>query len=224
MSNGTIIQRQSTAPASSPAPVRASYQGERGAYGEEAVERFWRGRVRAHPVASFDAVLGALISGAVEWAVLPVWNSTIGPVVAARDALDVHVRQVTRAGEVEVPVRHCLLALPGTTLHDVRHVASHPAALAQCARLFDLNPQLSAVEAFDTAGSARQLASFGESPATGERRWYDALTTATSRSLAAIASEQVAATHGLDVLLRGVNDEPTNFTRFVVLRATEAAQ
>jgi prephenate dehydratase len=173
---------------------------------------------------TFDAVLGALTGGEVEWAVLPVWNSTIGRVAAARDALDRREKLVRRVGEVDVPVHHCLLALPGTSLASVRYVGSHPAALSQCTGLFRLQPRMQAVEAFDTAGAARQLAVFdSRSTATGDR-WYDALAAASPASLAAIASAKAAETYGLDILQRGVNDEPTNFTRFVVLGARGEAR
>lgn len=221
MSNQTATTKRRSTTATTPRLARAAYQGVRGAFGEDAVQRLWSGSVNAHPVATFDAVLDALLSGDVEYAVLPVWNSTIGPVQAARNALDARSDMVVRAGEVDVPVRHCLLALPGTVLADVRYVGSHPAALAQCPRLFHLNPQLSAVEAFDTAGAASQLASFHEARTPGEERWYDALAVESPRALAAIASAQAAAAYGLEVLQRGVNDESTNYTRFVVLRAAE---
>ena len=222
MSN-TIVAGHRITPCPTPSVPRAAYQGVPGAFGEDAVRRYWDQRVCGHPVATFEAVLDALTSGEVEWAVLPIWNSTIGRVTAARDALDAGSSLVTREGEVDVPVRHCLLALPAATLDTVRHVGSHPAALAQCTRLFRLHSRLTAVEAFDTAGAARQLASFDTPRAPGEERWYDGLEPASPLSLAAIASAEAATAYGLVVLQRGVNDEPTNFTRFAVLRARKVA-
>jgi prephenate dehydratase len=204
--------------------ARAAYQGVPGAFGEEAVNRFWEGSVCGHAVATFDAVLDALVTGEVEWAMLPVWNSTIGRLAAARDALDARSSLIMREGEVEVPVRHCLLAVPGASLSMVNFVGSHPAALAQCTRLFHLNPRLTAVEAFDTAGAACQLASYDTPRSPGEVRWYDVLGAGSPTSLAAIASAAAAARYGLEVLERSVNDEPTNFTRFVALRAREVAR
>jgi prephenate dehydratase len=172
-------------------------------------------------VATFHAVVDAVTDGAVEWGMLPVWNSTIGRVTAAREVLDARAGQVVREGEVDVPVHHCLLGLPGTPIESVRHVGSHPAALAQCTRLFRLNARMKAVEAFDTAGAAAQLASFDRARAMGEEFWYDVLASASPTTLAVIASARAATAYGLTVLQRGVNDEPTNFTRFVVLRARE---
>jgi prephenate dehydratase len=220
MSSGTATDRRTTS-STMPRAARAAYQGVPGAFGEDAVRRFWEGRVCGHPVATFDAVLDALTSGDVEWAVLPIWNSTIGRVAAAREVLDARSHMVVREGEVDVPVHHCLLALPGASLDTVRYVGSHPAALAQCTRLFRLHPRMTAVEAFDTAGAARQLASFDRARAAGDEPWYDALEVESPMSLAAIASAQAATAYGLAVLERGVNDQPTNFTRFVALRAPE---
>lgn len=222
MSNQTAaatVCRRRTAP--TPKLARAAYQGVPGAFGEDAVHRLWNGSMEAYPMVTFDAVLDALIDGDVECAVLPVWNSTIGRVQAAHDALDARARMVVRTDEVDVPVRHCLLALAGASLADVRYVGSHPAALAQCKRLFRQMPHLTPVVAFDTAGAASQLASFGDAPASGGDRWYDALAVGSPKALAAIASAKAASAYGLEVLWRGVNDEPTNFTRFVALRARE---
>jgi prephenate dehydratase len=223
MSNGTAIDRRITTP-TSPRVARAAYQGVPGAFGEDAVHRFWEGQVCGHPMATFDSVLDALTNGVVEWAVLPVWNSTIGRVSAAREALDARSDLVVREGELDVPIRHCLLALPGTSLASVREVGSHPAALAQCTRLFRLNPQMKAIEAFDTAGAARQLSTFDRRHPAGEQRWYDALAPESPATLAAIASAKAATRYGLQVLQRDVNDEPTNHTRFVVLRAREVTR
>lgn len=223
MPNGTAPDCRSAA-VPKPPVARAAYQGVRGAFGEDAVHRFFEGRVCGHPVATFDAVLDSLASGEVEWAVLPVWNSTIGRVTPARDALDARANLVRRVDEVDVPVHHCLLVLPGTSLASVRYVGSHPAALSQCTELFRLQPQMQAVEAFDTAGAARQLAAFDRGRAATGDYWYDGLAVASPTSLAAIASAKAAATYGLDILQRGVNDAPTNFTRFAVLRAREVAR
>src|SRR5437016_1107764 len=108
------------------APLRAAYQGVAGAYGEEAVRRVWHGRAEAIPARTFTAALEELVAGRVQWAVIPVWNSAIGPVMPAQAALSACGSTITVVRELDVPVRHCLLALPGTSLMDVRFVGSHP--------------------------------------------------------------------------------------------------
>jgi len=88
------------------APIRAAYQGIAGAFGEEAVRLAWDRRVKAIPARSFDAALEQLVDGRVEWAVIPVWNSTIGPVTAACAALSARGSRIIVTRELERPVRH----------------------------------------------------------------------------------------------------------------------
>ena len=202
--------------------TRAAFQGIEGAFGEEAVLRAWQGMVRAHPVPTFEAALDALLSGEVEWAVLPIHNSTIGPIVPACQALAARETILLRAGEVTVPVRHCLLALPETSFATVRYVGSHPAALAQCTRLFQEDDRLTACEVFDTAGAARELAEFPRSSSRDFPAWYSALDVADHGELAVIASERAAERYGLTVLRSDVQNADDNATRFVVVRAREA--
>ena len=202
-------------------PLRVAYQGIAGAFGEDAVRRVWHDRARPIPVRSFAEVLMQLVSGAVDWAVIPIWNSTIGPVAQACAELRVHESAITRTRVVDVPVHHCLLALPGTPIAEVRYVGSHMAALGQCARLFATHNEFTACEAFDTAGAARELSLLIDSarPSTYDV-WYSTLR-ADARSLAVIASADAGRRYGLSVLLDGVQDDPTNLTRFVVVRAKE---
>ena len=204
------------------AAIRAAYQGIAGAFGEEAVRLVWDGRAQAIPARTFDAALEQLVDGRVEWAVIPVWNSAIGPVTTARAALSACGSRITVTRELDVPVRHCLLALPGTAISDILYVGSHPAALAQCAKFFAEHPELTACDAFDTAGAARELSMLRESdtPPLAES-WYDTLRVDAPSRLAAIASANAARRYGLCILREGVQDDATNLTRFVVVRAAE---
>jgi len=204
------------------APIRAVYQGIAGAFGEEAVRLVWDGRAKAIPARSFDAALEQLVDGRVEWAVIPVWNSTIGPVTAACAALSARGSRIIVTRELELSVRHCLLTLPGTSISDVRYVGSHPAALAQCARFFAEHPEFTACEGFDTAGAACELAMFREpdAPRVAEA-WYAPLRVDTPSRLAVIASANAGRRYGLSILLEGVQDDATNLTRFVVVKAAE---
>jgi prephenate dehydratase len=197
----------------------AAFQGVEGAFGEEAVRLAWKGRVRAHPAPTFDAALDTVLRGEVDWAVIPIHNSTIGPIVPACRALAARESLLLRVGEVTVPVRHCLLALPGTSFETVRYVGSHPAALAQCTRLFAEDGALTACEAFDTAGAARELAEFPCSSSPEGHAWYSRLVAVDAGALAVIASERAAERYGLTVLWSDVQDAGDNATRFVVVRA-----
>ena len=179
-----------------PKPPIVAFQGEHGAYSEQAVRQQFGPDITTLPCRTFLAITDALQAGRAQFGMLPVENSLAGMVVPAYDLLvdyDLHVQ-----AEVVLRVEHCLMAPPGVALAGVRRVRSHPQALMQCEtalRRLGLEP----VEYYDTAGAARDLAARPE-PAT-----------------AAIASALAAETYGLDILVRGLEDEDFNYTRFFVL-------
>lgn len=178
-----------------------AYQGEPGAFGEEAVIGFFGTDAVPVPVATFSAVCAAVQDGTTEAGVLPLENSLAGTVGDALDALAVGTLRVV--GEVLLPIRHQLLALPGVGLEDVERVSSHWQALAQCERYLD-GHRWQAVPAADTAGAARELASSGD------------------RRAAAIASRAAAERYGLEILAEDIQDADHNMTRFAVLVGADA--
>jgi prephenate dehydratase len=202
------------------ATARAAFQGIAGAFGDEAIERLWQGSVQSHPQPTFEAALDAVLCGEVEWAVIPVHNSTIGAITPACRALAEREKSLECVDELTVPVSHCLLALPDSTMSHLRYVGSHPAALAQCARFFHEHPGLSAREAFDTAGAACELAELDRASPDGRETWYSKLGVSDGRALAVLAGERAAARYGLVVLRKAVQDRVDNATRFVIVRAT----
>lgn len=175
-----------------------SFQGMRGAFSDEAIESVWRGSATLLPLHGFVAAVNAVASGEATHAVIPVHNSTIGPITAGADAI-AGVSDVVTVGEVTVPIRLSLLALPGTAFAAIRRVHSHPAALAQCSKFFAEHPALSAVEAFDTAGAAFEVAARNE------------------RDAAALAPLRAAELYGLQVLVQDVQDSGDNATRFAIV-------
>jgi prephenate dehydratase len=177
-------------------PITVAFQGEHGAYSEQAVRQHFGAAVRTLPCHGFIDIFHALQDGRVTYGMLPVENSLAGTVVPAYDLLvdhDLHVQ-----AEVVLRVRHCLLAPPGTLLGDVQRVISHYQALGQCEQTLR-RMGLEAVDYYDTAGAARDLAA---NPQPGT---------------AAIASELAAQTYGLDILVRSLEDQDFNYTRFFVL-------
>jgi prephenate dehydratase len=135
-------------------------------------------------------------NGDVDYAMLPVENAVAGSVPRSYELLMEHDLRVY--AETILRVRHMLLAVPGTGLEEIQRVRSHPQALAQCQRYLsrhDLTPE----PAFDTAGSARDLAAEPES------------------GIGVIASELAAELYGLEILDRAVEDYAFNYTRFFVL-------
>ncbi len=175
-----------------------AFQGERGAYGHLAIERLWGARAWVLPCWNFPDVIARLEQGRAEYAVLPVRNEIIGEIPGIQESIEDAELEIV--GELRLPVRHCLLALPESRLGDITTVFSHPVALAQCSRFLREHPTITAREAFDTAGSARNVAARAR------------------RDEAAIAAEGCAERYGLQVLARNVGDRDDNATVFAVVR------
>jgi prephenate dehydratase len=179
---------------------KVAFQGEPGAYSEEAIRQFFGGSVEPVPYKTLHEVIAAAGGGQVTYAMMPIENAVAGSVTSAYELLmdcDLRIR-----GEVVLRVRHALLALPDATIAQVRQVRSHPQALAQCERYIERHG-FEARQAFDTAGAARELA---EHP---------------DPTVAVIAHESAAEHYGLAVLDRGIEDLSFNYTRFFVLGAED---
>jgi prephenate dehydratase len=179
-----------------PRPVVA-FQGEHGAYSDEAARNHYGSDAHTLPLASFEEVFAAVASGEASAGLIPIENSLAGSVHRNYDLLLRHELHIV--GETHLRIRHCLLALPETALDAVRLVRSHPQALAQCERFLAALESVEIEAAYDTAGTAKSIEA---SAAAG---------------VAAIASEGAAQVYGLQVLARGIEDDPSNFTRFLAL-------
>lgn len=177
--------------------TRVAFQGELGAFSEEAVRRFFGADAEPVPQREFADVGRAVADGATAFGVLPVENTLAGSVVAAYDVLA--AEELCIVGEVIVPIHHCVLGLPGASVQGLRRVISHPVALAQCGRWMRAHPALEAVAVYDTAGAAKQVAQQREP------------------TLAAVAARAAAARYGLALLAENVEDRPDNQTRFLVI-------
>lgn len=178
---------------------RVAFQGEHGAYGEEALRALYGPEVEAVPCPTFRAVFEAVAEGRVEAGVLPVESSLGGPVAENVDLLLEHDLQIS--SELSLRIHHCLVAPPGLALEDVERVLSHPQALAQCAGYLRRRGIQPVAEA-NTAIAARKVAEQAP-PRT-----------------AAIASRVSAELYGLTVLEEGVEDSPDNHTRFITVGTT----
>jgi prephenate dehydratase len=174
-----------------------AFQGERGAFSEEAARRFFGRDVEVDPCETFAETFARVASGESVAAMVPIENSLAGSINEVVDLLLEY--RLPAVGEVFLPVEQCLMALPGTKLGDVHTVLSHPAALAQSSRFIKQIGAKTQV-GHDTAGSARiirdeQLA-----------------------GVAAIAAAPAAEIYGLDLLARGIQNETSNFTRFFAIQ------
>ena len=184
-----------------PSSKRVGFQGELGAFSEEAVYELVP-EADPVPCQSFDAVVRSVEQGTVDAGVLPVENTLAGTVAAAYDVLAGGGTRVV--GEVAIPIRHCLLGVPGASLHSVEEVRSHPVALSQCRGFFASHPDILEQAVYDTAGAAKEVASAGVP------------------TVAAIASRAAGVRYGLDVLRAQLQDRDDNQTRFFLLTSEGA--
>ena len=183
-----------------PAPAaqvrRVAFQGEHGAYSEQAGQQHFTEPVLTVPCHTFEEIFGLVEKGGADFGVAPVENSVAGSINKTYDLL--LERDLTVVGEILLRVRHNLLALPGVSMADIKQVRSHPQALAQCERYLNQHGWR-AIPWYDTAGSAKELA---QNPEPG---------------VAVIASALAGRTYGLTVLEEGIEDLLWNFTRFFVV-------
>lgn len=176
---------------------RVAYQGEPGCYSEEAAAGFFGPDVDSLGLPWFGDVFLALKEGRADYAVLPVENSSTGSIRQVYDLLAQYEYYIV--GEWQVKVEHCLTALPGVELEDIRTVYSHEQGLMQCEAFLDCHRSWKRSPTLDTAGSAKQVAQTGD------------------RTAAAICSRRAARRYGLEILAEGVNSNSANHTRFVVV-------
>ncbi len=176
--------------------MRVGFQGEPGAFSEAAVLRLFPD-AEARPFPTFDDVFAAVGDGRVAYGVLPIENSIGGSIHRNYDLLV--EGDLSIVGEVQVPVVHNLLALPGVTLGEIRRVLSHPQALAQCAGFLRTLQDVEAIATYDTAGSAKMVRDEGR------------------RDTAAIASDRAGRLFGLEAIKTGIEDFKDNITRFLAV-------
>jgi prephenate dehydratase len=176
-------------------PGRLAFQGAYGAFSHEAclALRPWDEPI---PFDTFEEVIEAVLSGDCDGALIPIENSSIGPVEPA--ATLVKATGLTPSVDVWRPIRHVLMAVDGARLSDIRTVESHPIALAQCERTLG-EMGLPAVVAFDTAGAAKAVAASGD------------------RTRAALGPAAAAEVYGLSILRHDLQDSADNRTRFVLI-------
>lgn len=176
---------------------RVAFQGERGAFSEQAAIDLLGERITPVPRSTFELLFAAIIDGAADLVLAPIENALAGSVHRSYDLL--LESNLTIAGEVVIPIVMNLIGAPGAHWEDVRSVESHPVALAQCERFFAENPQIRRIVAEDTAGSVNNIMRAG------------------NVSRAAIAGLRAAEVYGGELLREHLEDDRANFTRFLLL-------
>ena len=177
--------------------TKVVYAGVPGAYAESAMLNYFGTEIDGFNVETFGDAMEAVHSGLADYAVLPIENSSTGSVNDVYDLLSDYDNHIV--GETMVKIEHALLALPGSSLNQIRTVYSHPQGLMQCSRFLDEKRGWQQVSLQNTAASAKRVVDDGD------------------LSQAAIASKQAAKNYGLIVLKDHLNDLDNNSTRFVVI-------
>ena len=179
-----------------PSSATVACAGTEGSYAQQAVCRlvqfpsifYFKG---------FDDVFTAVEKGMCDYGVLPIENSAVGSVTAVYDLMAKHNFKIVKA--LKLRIRHVLLAPPGVAFADIREIASHPHALAQCSEFLRAQSAIRAVPATNTAAAAAELAASGR------------------RDAAVIASRECATLYGLEVLREDISNITSNYTRFICI-------
>ncbi len=180
---------------------KISFQGERGAYSEDAAISFFGDSIETVPFSTFAEVIEATESGKTDYSVLPVENSLEGSVGESYDLL--LSTSLNVVGEIYYRVRHCLIGFD--KIQNIDTVYSHPQALGQC-RKFIQKYKFKMVPAYDTAGSVKIIKELNK------------------KNISCIASKRASEIYGVPTIIEGIEDNTNNYTRFLVLSKTKASQ
>jgi prephenate dehydratase len=177
--------------------IKVSFQGEAGAFSEQACLAYFKNNGRPVPRETFRDTFDDIVGGRSHYAVVPIENSLFGSVHQNYDLLQQYPLYVV--GEIKLRIAMNLLTLPGTKLSDVRHVYSHPQGLGQSDAFLRSLKNVTSHPYYDTAGAAKMIA---------EEQRTDA---------AAIASASAASHYKLKILRANIETDHRNFTRFLVI-------
>lgn len=183
--------------------IKIAFQGERGAFSEDAAYHFFHKNVNPQPYRKFRNVFESVKTGHCDFGVVPIENTFTGSIHQNVDLLlefDLSI-----VGEVILRIKHNLLGIKGSNLKDIKKIYSHPQALEQSSFFLDKLEGVDIIPMYDTAGSAKLVA---------EKH---------IKQLASVASLRACKDYRLKVLKEGIESNHQNYTRFVVI-APDAKQ
>jgi prephenate dehydratase len=179
-------------------PLRVAVQGYPGSFHDVAARRYWPDKpLVLLPADSFDILAQQLRDGIADVAVMAIENSIAGTILQNYRILRENGFWVS--GEIYLRIKHNLLVVKGSTLEDIKEVASHPMAINQCRQYLSQFPQWKIVESEDTALSAQHVADKNK------------------KSKACIASSDAAEIYNLQNLAPAIETNKTNYTRFFIV-------
>lgn len=176
--------------------IRVGYQGEHGTFSEIAVQKYYKNEViEAVNYKNFVDILNDLEDGLLDTAVLPVENTTTGIIYRTYDLLA--YRDIYAIGEVTVRIEENLIGIQNAKIEDIKEVYSHPEALSQCQQFFSQYPHIKSIPFQDTAKSVEYI-----------KECQDV-------KKGALASYLAAQYYDCPILMKNVNDNEFNTTRFL---------
>jgi prephenate dehydratase len=178
---------------------RVAFQGERGAFSEEAAMKLLGYEIELVPRKTFTDLFNSLENRTADYLLAPVENSIAGVVQPSVDLM--RSSSLAVLDEIEIKIEQHLIGCPGASFEAIETVQSHPVALSQCTRFFASNPQLKRVIAEDTAGSVAEVVRLADP------------------KRAAIAGQRAADLYGGWIIRKSIQDQTENYTRFVLLSA-----
>jgi prephenate dehydratase len=176
---------------------RVAFQGERGAFSEEAALRLLGDEIELVPRRTFADLYDSLDNGVADYVLAPVENTIAGVVHASVNLLN--AKSLHAIGEIQIQIEQHLIGCPDASFDTIESVHSHPTALAQCSVFFTTHSGLKPVVADDTAGSVAAVIRCGDP------------------TRAAIAGQRAADLYGATILRKSIQDEANNYTRFLLL-------
>jgi len=180
-----------------PAGSVVSFQGELGAFSQEACRKIFGPKIKLLPCPTFEDAFVAVVSKKAALAVIPIENSLAGSIHQNFDLLSRY--SLEAVAETQVRIEHNLIAHPECEARSVDKIYSHPVALAQCEKFLRRMKSAEKVAFSDTAGSVRHIRDHG------------------LKTAAAIASAEAARIYGMKILRSGIEDSRENYTRFLAL-------
>jgi 3-deoxy-7-phosphoheptulonate synthase len=184
--------------------IKVAFQGEPGAFSENALRRYFPDDTQSLPLQEFRDVFESVLTGKSPYGIIPIENTLTGSIHQNYDLL-LQYPDLRIVGEKTIRIIHNLIGLPEAQLKDIRRVYSHPQGLSQCSRFLDGYPQWEKIPFYDTAGAIAFIAKQG------------------NRENAGIASAAAARVHKMKVIKEGIETDSQNYTRFVIIAREEIA-
>lgn len=176
-------------------------QGIKGSYHHAVALEYFGDQVQINECMSFQELVNNLENGLCTDAVMAIENSIAGSIIPNYAFVDEH--NLTICGEFYMPIHHCLMAIEGQKIEDIKEVYSHPMALLQCKEFFKKHKHIKLIEDVDTADVAKRI---------NDKQW---------KGVAAIAGKTAAQIYDLSVLAEEIQTIKTNSTRFFILTSNK---